>query len=57
MYEGQSNYLKFHVHEQTLSITKSLVGRRLRGTLKRNQSLFSLLLEIESRIRKEGRND
>ena len=27
------------------------------GTRKRGQSLFSLLLEIESQLRKEGRND
>jgi hypothetical protein len=57
MYEGQNSYPKFQVHELTLSITKSLVARKLRGTLKRDQSLFSLLLEIESRLRKEGRND
>jgi len=29
----------------------------LSGTPKRDQSLFSLLLEIESRLRKESRND
>jgi hypothetical protein len=29
----------------------------LSGTRKRDQSLFSLLLEIESRLRTEGRND
>jgi hypothetical protein len=58
MYEGQSNYPKFHVHGQTLSITEIVSGsRKLRGARKRDQSLFSLLLEIESRLRKEGRND
>ena len=30
---------------------------KLEGTRKRDQSLFSLLLEVESRLRTEARND
>ena len=58
MHQGRSNYPKFQIHEKTLS-TSEVVCRseKLSGTRKRDQSLFSLLLEIESRLRKEGRND
>jgi hypothetical protein len=45
----RSNYSKFQIQENTLS--------NLSGTRKSHQSLFSLLLEIESRLRKEFRND
>ena len=56
MHQGQRNYPKFQIHEKT---TSEVVCRsvKLSGTPKRDQSLFSLLLGIESRLRKEGRND
>jgi hypothetical protein len=58
MYQGRSNYPKFQIHEKTLSATEVVSGSwKLSGTPKRDQSLFSLLLEIESRLRAEGRND
>ena len=58
MHEGRSDYPKFQSHEKTLS-TSEVVCRseKLSGTPKRDQSLFSLLLEIESRLCEEGRND
>jgi hypothetical protein len=58
MRQERSNYPKFQNHEKTLS-TSEVVRRfgKLRGTRKRDQSLFSLLLEIESRLRTEDRND
>jgi hypothetical protein len=57
MHQGSSNYPKFQSHEKTLS-TSEVVCRseKLCGTPKKDQSLFSLLLEIESRLREEGRN-
>jgi hypothetical protein len=58
MHEGHSNYRKFQSHDKTLSTSEVLCrSEKLSGTRKRDQSLFSLLLEIESRLRKEGRND
>jgi hypothetical protein len=58
MYQGRSNYPKFRIHEKTLSATEVVSGSwKLSGTPKRDQSLFSLLLAIESRLRTEGRND
>jgi hypothetical protein len=58
MHQGHSNYPKFQIHGKTLSTTE-IVCRfgELSGTQKRDQSLFSLLLEIESRLRTEGRDD
>jgi len=58
IHQGPSNYPKFRIHEKTLS-TSEVVCRseKLSGTPKRDQSLFSLLLEIEGRLRAEGRND
>jgi len=57
MHQGSSNYPKFQSHEKTLS-TSEVVCRseKLCDTPKKDQSLFSLLLEIESRLREEGRN-
>jgi hypothetical protein len=49
MHQKRSNSPKSQIQENTLS--------KLSGTRKSNQSLFSLLLEIESRLRKESRND
>jgi len=46
--QEQSNFPKFQFRENALS--KS-------GTSENHQSLFSVLLEIESRLRKEFRND
>jgi hypothetical protein len=58
MHQGSSNYPKFQSHENTLSTSEVVRGSwKLCRTLKRDQSLFSLLLEIESRLRTEGRND
>ena len=58
MDQGSSNYPKFQIHEKALSTTEIVCGSwKLSGTPKRDQSLFSLLLEIESRLRTEGRNN
>jgi hypothetical protein len=58
MHQGSSNYPKFQIHEKTLSTTEIVCGPwELSGAPKKDQSLFSLLLEIESRLRTEGRND
>jgi hypothetical protein len=54
MHQGRSNYPKFQIHEKTPSIL--CWSEKLSGVRQRDQSLFSLLLEIESRLRKEGRN-
>jgi hypothetical protein len=54
----QSNSSKFQIHEQTHSTALIIRGSgKFSGTPKRDQSLFSLLLEIENRLRTEGRND
>ena len=56
MHQGRSNYPKFQIHEKALSTTEMVCGPwKLSGPRKRDQSLFSLLLE--SRLRREGRND
>ena len=58
MRQERSNHPKFQNHEKTLSISEVVCrSGKLSGTRKRDQSLFSLLLEIESRLRTEGRND
>ena len=58
MHEGSSNYPKFQSHEKTLSTSEVLCrSGKLSRRWKKDQSLFSLLLEIESRLRTEGRND
>jgi hypothetical protein len=58
MHQGRSNYPKFQIHEKTLSTSEVLCrSGKLSGARKRDQSLFSLLLEIESRLGTEGRND
>jgi hypothetical protein len=54
MHQGRTNYPKFQIHEKTPSIL--CWSEKLSGVRQRDQSLFSLLLEIESRLRKEGRN-
>ena len=57
MHQGPSNYPKFQMNGKTLSATEMVCGSwKLSDARKRDQSLFSLLLEIESRLRKEGRN-
>ena len=58
MHQGSSDYPKFQSHEKALS-TSEVVCRseKLSDTRKRDQSLSSLLLEIEGHLRKEGRND
>ena len=58
MHQGPSNYPKFQMHVKTLSTTEMVCGSwKLSDAQKKDQSLFGLLLEIESRLRKEGRND
>ena len=58
MHQGRSDYPKVQSHGKTLSTTELVCGPwKLSGARKRDQSLFSLLLEIESRLRTEGRND
>jgi hypothetical protein len=58
MHQGSSNSPKFQSHEKTLSRTEMICGSwKLSDARKRDQNLFSLLLEIESRLRKEGRKD
>jgi hypothetical protein len=58
MHQERSNYPKFQIHEKTLSTSEVLCqSGKLSGARKRDQSLFSLLLEIESRLGTEGRND
>jgi hypothetical protein len=58
MHGGRSDYPKFQSHEKILP-TSEVVRRseKLSGAPKRDHSLFSLLLEIESRLRTAGRND
>ena len=58
MHQGRSDYPKVQSHGKTLSTTELVCGPwKLSGARKRDQSLFSLLLEIESRLRTEDRND
>ena len=58
MHQGSSNYPKFQSHDKTLPTSEVLCrSEELSGTPKRDQSLFSLLLEIESRLRTEARNN
>jgi hypothetical protein len=58
MEQGRSNYPKSQIHQKNLSgKTANCWSKELSGTRQRDQSLFSLLLEIESRLRKEGRKD
>jgi hypothetical protein len=58
MQHERSNFPKLQIHEKTFSTTEIVRGfGELSGTRKRDQSLFSLLLEIESRLRTEGRDD
>ena len=58
MHQGRTDFPKLQFHAKALSTTEIVCGSwRLSGTPKRDQSLFSLLLEIESRLRTEGRND
>ena len=56
--EVQSNYAKSQIHEKTLSTTEVLRrSEKLNSGRNTDQSLFSLLLEIESQLGTEGRND
>ena len=58
MRQGRSNYPKFQMHQKTFSASEVVCrSEKFNGTPKRDQSLFSLLLEIEGRLRAEGRND
>jgi hypothetical protein len=53
MHQEQNNYPKFQTHENEGACR----SEKLSGTRKRDQSLFSLLLEVERRLRTEDRND
>jgi len=56
--KGQAIIQNSRVHEKALSPTDMVCGPwKLSGPGKRDQSLFSLLLEIEIRLRTKGRND
>jgi hypothetical protein len=58
MQHERSNFSKVQIREKTLSEGSVLCwSEKLSGTRQRDQSLFSLLLEIESRLRKEARDD
>jgi len=58
MQQGPSNYPKFQICGKILSSSEVVCrSEKLCGTPKKDQSLFSLLLEIEGRLRNEGRND
>ena len=57
MHGGRSDYPKFQSHEKILPTSEVVCPEKLSGTPKKDQSLFSLLLEIESRLRTAGRND
>ena len=56
MHQERSSYPKFPIHEKALPASDVVCwSGKLDGTPKRDQSLFSLLLEIESQLRKEDR--
>ena len=58
MHQARNNYPEFQMHKKTFSTTEMVCGSwKLSGARERDQSLFSLLLEIESRLRTEGRKD
>jgi hypothetical protein len=58
MHPGRSNYPKSRIHEKALSKTEVACGSlKLNDMRKKDQSLFSLLLEIERRLCTWGRND
>jgi hypothetical protein len=58
MHRAPGNYPKFQIYGKILSSSEVVCrSEKLYGTRKRDQSLFSLLLEIESRLRTGGRND
>jgi hypothetical protein len=58
MQHERSNFSKFQIREKALSTTQIICGsREFTVRPKTDQSLFSLLLEIESRLRAEGRNN
>jgi hypothetical protein len=55
MHQGRGDYPKVQSHQKNLSTTELVCGPwKLSGTPKRDQSLFSLLLEIEGRLRKRA---
>jgi len=53
MHQERSDYPKFPIHEKSLPVSEVVCAT----PRKRDQSLFSLLLEIERRLRTEHRND
>jgi hypothetical protein len=58
MQQERSSYPKFPIHEKAFPASDIVCWfGKLGGMRKRDQSLFSLLLEIESRVRTEARND
>ena len=58
MQQERSSSPQFPIHEKALPANDVVCWSwKLDATRKRDQSLFSLLLEIESRVRTETRND
>jgi hypothetical protein len=58
MHQERSSYPKFPIHEKALPASDVVCWSwKLDGTRKRDQSLFSLLLDIEGRVRTEALND
>jgi hypothetical protein len=57
MHQEQSGSRKYLIHEKALPASDPVCCyEKLGDTRNRNQSLFSLLLEIESRLRKKARD-
>ena len=57
MHRERSSHRKYPIHEKVLPANDLVCcSRKLGDTQKGDQSLFSLLLEIESRLRKEARD-
>jgi hypothetical protein len=55
MHEGEAIVQSSKFHEKTLSRTKVVRGPwKLSGSREKDQSLFSLLLQIESRLRTQA---
>ena len=58
MHQERSSYPKFPIHEKALPESDIVWwSGELDATRKRGRSLFSLLLDIESRVRTAARND
>jgi hypothetical protein len=57
MHRERSSHRKYPIHEKILRVNDPVCcSRKLGDTQKRDQSLFSLLLETETRLRAEARD-